>query len=331
MAWYKGHSRDLPWRKTKDPYSIWICEIILQQTQVAQGTNHYLNFIQRFPNVETLAAAEEDEVLLYWKGLGYYSRAINIHKAAKQIVERFNGTFPNAYDDILSLKGIGRYTAAAISSICFGIPIPAVDGNFYRVLSRLFADDFDISKSSAFNYFSDLALRIMPVNSAGDFNQAMMDLGSQICRPKKPECNNCPVNWECRAYLLGTVNEYPVKTKKAKSTALDLQYYFVHNGPYFIINQRHDGFIWKKLFEFVTEMPTDYAYDISHSKQVKHKLTHKNLTITINRVELDSLNALNSFTENFGGLVTDIDSSERMSFPKPLQDYIRTFFTKQAV
>ncbi|MGZ5263508.1 MAG: A/G-specific adenine glycosylase, partial [Kaistella sp.] len=147
LAWYKIHGRDLPFRNTNDPYKIWICEIIFQQTRIEQGLNHYNRFILRFPDVQTLADADNDEVLLYWKGLGYYSRALNLHKASLQIMHEFNGKFPENYDDILSLKGVGKYTAAAISSICFGAKIPAVDGNFYRVLSRVFADDFDVSNS----------------------------------------------------------------------------------------------------------------------------------------------------------------------------------------
>ena len=160
LAWYKIHGRDLPFRKTRNPYKIWICEIVFQQTRIEQGLNHYNRFIERFPDVETLANTETDEVLLYWKGLGYYSRALNVHKAAKQIVKDFNAKFPEKYEDILSLKGVGKYTAAAVSSICFGMKIPAVDGNFYRVLSRVFADDFDISNTSAFNYFSTIAFII---------------------------------------------------------------------------------------------------------------------------------------------------------------------------
>ena len=145
LKWYDLNARDLPWRKTKNPYHIWVCEIVLQQTRVEQGKNHYLNFVERFPTVESLSSAEIDEVLLYWKGLGYYSRAINLHKAAQQVMEDFGGEFPNQFEEILKLKGVGKYTAAAVSSICFDEKVPAIDGNFYRVLSRVFADDFDVS------------------------------------------------------------------------------------------------------------------------------------------------------------------------------------------
>ena len=253
LHWYSQNARDLPFRNTKDPYKIWICEIVFQQTRIAQGLGHYNNFIERFPDVKTLAEATEDEVLLYWKGLGYYSRAINVHKAAKQIMSEFNGEFPSQYEDILSLKGVGKYTAAAVYSICFGGKTPAVDGNFYRVLSRVFADDFDISNSKAFDYFSQLALLVIPEN-VGDFNQAMMDLGSEICKPKNPLCADCPLQKDCSAYALGTVSQFPVKTKKVKAVDLELLYYFIEYNGQFAIKQRGDDFIWKKLFDFPTEI-----------------------------------------------------------------------------
>ena len=159
--WYDANKRELPWRGITDPYKIWICEIVFQQTRISQGLNHYENFVKRFPDVKTLSEAKSEEVMLHWKGLGYYSRALNIHKASKQIMQDFDGVFPKNYDDILSLKGIGKYTAAAISSICFLEQRPAIDGNFYRVLSRIFADDFDISLSTAFDYFSVISKKVI--------------------------------------------------------------------------------------------------------------------------------------------------------------------------
>jgi A/G-specific adenine glycosylase len=244
-----------------------------------------------------LADAPEDEVLLYWKGLGYYSRAINIHKAAQQIMNDYHGVFPHEYEEILQLKGIGKYTAAAVSSICFNGKMPAVDGNFYRVLSRVFADDFDISSSRAFNYFSELAHLIMPEN-VGDFNQAMMDLGSEICKPKNPLCGECPINDDCLAFSLNKVSEFPVKTKKVKAQDLQLQYYFVHKSGQFLIQQRKDDFIWKKLFEFPIAIPGHLDSFIKSVKTVSHKLTHKNLNIEISNVEVDDEIAWNEFIKN---------------------------------
>lgn len=326
LNWYKIHARDLPFRKTKDPYKIWICEIIFQQTRIEQGLNHYNNFITRFPDVHTLANAKTDEVLLYWKGLGYYSRALNLHKASLQIINDFNGVFPNDYNDVLSLKGVGKYTAAAISSICFDKKIAAVDGNFYRVLSRVFADDFDISNSKAFDYFSELALKMMPENEAGSFNEAMMDLGSEICKPKNPLCESCPLNKDCIAFSLGKINLFPVKTKKVKATDLELTYFFVHYKDQFLIKQRKEDFIWKKLYEFPNSIPENFEIFQTEQKTILHKLTHKNLTIQIYKIGLESLKMIENFAEKEEFIITDFKESHQKSFPKPLENYLLSFF-----
>jgi A/G-specific adenine glycosylase len=324
LNWYKINARDLPFRQTKDPYKIWICEIVFQQTRINQGLNHYNNFIARFPDVKTLAEAEENEVLLYWKGLGYYSRAINVHKAAQQIMNDYHGVFPHEYEEILKLKGVGKYTAAAVSSICFNGKIPAVDGNFYRVLSRIFADDFDISNSSAFSYFSELAHLILPDN-VGDFNQAMMDLGSEICKPKNPLCRECPLNKDCLAFSMNRVSAFPVKTKKVKTADLDLKYYFVHRNGQFLIQQRKDDFIWKKLFEFPSEISDELIPFIKSVKMISHKLTHKNLSIEIFNVEVDSEEVWAKFIKENQYTTTNVEGSDEMSFPKPLENYIQNY------
>ena len=329
LDWYQIHGRDLPFRKTSDPYKIWICEIIFQQTRIEQGLNHYRNFIERFPTVQTLAKAETDEVLLYWKGLGYYSRALNLHKASLQIVNDFKGIFPTEHVDILSLKGVGKYTAAAISSICFGKTIAAVDGNFYRVLSRLFADDFDVSNAKAFEYFSELALKMMPENEAGHFNEAMMDLGSEICKPRNPLCESCPLNQDCLAFNLGKIPNFPVKTKKVKTTDLELHYSFVEFEGQFLIKQRGDDFIWKKLYEFPIEIPADWAQFIVKQKTVAHKLTHKNLTIQIKHVVLESKDIFTEFATENGFISINEEESHQKSFPKPLENYLTDYFEKK--
>ncbi|MEJ5106466.1 A/G-specific adenine glycosylase [Chryseobacterium sp. MYb328] len=322
LKWYRNNARDLPFRQTKDPYKIWICEIVFQQTRINQGLNHYNNFIKRFPDVRTLAEAEENEVLLYWKGLGYYSRVINIHKASQQIMNDYDGIFPAQYEEILKLKGIGKYTAAAVSSICFEGKMPAVDGNFYRVLSRFFADDFDISNSRAFTYFSELATLIMPDN-VGDFNQAMMDIGSEICKPKNPLCGECPIHEDCLAFSLQKISDYPVKTKKVKAEDLALTYYFVHRNGQFLIRQRKDDFIWKKLFEFPSSISADMETFITGSKTIAHKLTHKNLSIEILNVEVPSEEIWNRFITENQYQITDVQGSHEKSFPKPLENYIQ--------
>ncbi|MEC5157192.1 A/G-specific adenine glycosylase [Chryseobacterium sp. MP_3.2] len=322
LAWYKIHGRDLPFRNTNDPYKIWICEIIFQQTRIEQGLNHYKNFIQRFPTVQDLAKAETDEVLLYWKGLGYYSRALNLHKASLQIINDFKGKFPKDYEDILSLKGVGKYTAAAISSICFGKKIPAVDGNFYRVLSRVFADDFDVSHSKAFQYFTELALLMMPENEAGHFNEAMMDLGSGICKPKNPECINCPLSADCLAFNIGKVQSFPVKSKKVKPTDLELTYYFVGFKDQFLIRQRDTDFIWKKLYEFPNSIPNEFQESIVTQKTIAHKLTHKNVSIHIYKVILEKEKTFKKFAKENGYLISNKKEAHHKSFPKPLENYL---------
>lgn len=326
LDWYKIHGRDLPFRKTQDPYHIWICEIIFQQTRIEQGLNHYRNFIDRFPDVYDLAKAETDEVLLYWKGLGYYSRALNLQKAAQQITTEFNGEFPTDYHDILKLKGVGKYTAAAISSICFGNRIAAVDGNFYRVLSRVFADDFDISNSKAFVYFSELALKMMPETEAGHFNEAMMDLGSEICKPKNPQCQKCPLNGDCLAFDLGKIADFPVKTKKVKSSDLKLYYSFVECNGQFLVRQRRDDFIWKKLYEFPADIPAEWDQFIVKQKIIHHKLTHKNLSIQMNHIIMKSAADFTEFALANGFSIMTYEESHHKSFPKPLENYLNNVY-----
>lgn len=322
IDWYKIFGRDLPFRKTKNPYNIWICEIIFQQTRISQGLNHYNRFIERFPDVQSLAKADADEVLLYWKGLGYYSRAINLHHAARQILSDFDGKFPDNYEDILKLKGVGKYTAAAVSSICFGAKIPAVDGNFYRVLSRLFADDFDISSSQAFRYFSEIALRMMPETDPGIFNEAVMDLGSEICTPRNPKCAQCPLNENCAAFQTGKIDLFPFKSKKVKVQDLLLTYYFVSFEDRFLVQQRGDGFIWKKLFEFPDEINEGMREFITGQSVIQHKLTHRNLQIEIFHVEIEDEELFIETAARNGLKMVTFEDSAKKSFPKPLENYI---------
>ncbi len=286
---------------------------------------HYENFVNRFPNVESLAKADTEEVLLYWKGLGYYSRALNIHKAANQIMDDFDGVFPEKYEDILSLKGVGKYTAAAISSICFGMQIPAIDGNYYRVLSRLFADDFDVSGSKAYDYFAELALSLMPEKAAGNFNQAIMDIGSEICKPKNPLCEDCPIKEFCLVFQTGRTSDFPVKTKKVKVENVSLVYFFVFYKDQFLIKQRGEDFIWKKLFEFPSTFENDIDNIGMDSVTINHKLTHKNLSITINKIEISSEKDFNKYALENDFQVINKEESALKSFPKPLENYIVKF------
>ena len=226
-GWYRIHKRELPWRESSDPYVIWISEIILQQTRVAQGMDYFLRFTGRFPDVASLASAEEDEVLKYWQGLGYYSRARNLHAAAKDIMERFGGVFPERYEDVISLKGVGEYTAAAIVSFVWGRPYPVVDGNVFRVLSRLFAVDIPIDTAKGKKAFAELAGLVMDPRHAGQHNQAMMELGALQCVPQNPDCEACPLKGRCAAYGAGEVQAYPVKRAKARTRDRYFHYLYI--------------------------------------------------------------------------------------------------------
>ncbi|WP_161622743.1 A/G-specific adenine glycosylase [Cesiribacter andamanensis] len=203
LDWYQRNQRDLPWRQTRDPYRIWLSEVILQQTRVQQGLPYYQRFVEKFPTVEALAAATQQEVLRLWQGLGYYSRARNLHACAQQVVAQWGGAFPQTYHLLLSLPGIGRYTAAAIASFAFKEAVPVVDGNVYRVLARLYADPTDIAKPQAFAHFFALAQQLIDPRQPDVFNQALMEFGALHCTPQKPLCLYCPLKEHCQAYALG--------------------------------------------------------------------------------------------------------------------------------
>ena len=216
LTWYQREKRNLPWRYNHDPYRIWISEIMLQQTRVDTVIDYFYRFMEQFPTIQDLANAPEDKLLKVWEGLGYYSRARNIQAAAKQIMEEFNGEFPSTVEEIRSLKGIGPYTAGAISSIAFEIPEPAIDGNVMRVVSRLFCIEADIAKASSRRPFDEAMRKIISQDQPGDFNQAMMDLGSSICTPTSPQCESCPIQSYCQAYRENRQTDFPVKSKKLK-------------------------------------------------------------------------------------------------------------------
>lgn len=324
IQWFAEHGRDLPFRRTKDPYKIWICEIIFQQTRISQGLQYYENFIDRFPDVQTLANAHQEEVLLYWKGLGYYSRAINLHKASHQIIHDFSGLFPSANDDIIRLKGVGKYTAAAIASICFGAHLPAVDGNLYRILSRFFADSKPVTDHDAFNYYSDLALKLIPPNKAGLFNEAMMDLGSEICTPKKPNCGECPLNLGCIGFLKGSQSEFPIKKGKVKVQELSITYYYIYWNDLFIINKRGTGGIWKNLYDFPASIPSDFlSYEVG-KQEIRHKLTHRNLNISIYELAIPAEAILKKMILNTDFKIISAEQSVTFSFPKPIDAFLQS-------
>ena len=250
-AWFEQHKRRLPWRETTDPYRIWISEIVLQQTRVAQGLDYYRRFIARFPDVRSLAAADEDEVLKYWEGLGYYSRARNLHAAARQIVSDFDGRFPDMYAGIRSLKGVGDYTAAAIASFAFGLPHAVVDGNVYRVLSRLFAVDTPIDTTEGKKLFAALAEELLDRHAPSLYNQAVMELGALQCLPRAPLCGGCPLAFRCEAAASGRAEAFPVKQGKSVVRPRYFNYLVVYAGEDTFIRRRSERDIWRNLYEFV--------------------------------------------------------------------------------
>lgn len=250
IGWYGVHHRDLPWRATTDPYLIWISEVILQQTRVAQGMDYYCRFTARFPDVRSLAEAHEDEVLKYWQGLGYYSRARSLHSAARDVITRFGGVFPTRYEDVLSLKGVGDYTAAAICSFAYGLPHAAVDGNVYRVLARLFAVDMPIDSTQGKKYFAQLAASLLDTERAGLFNQAMMEFGALQCVPKSPDCIACPLSDRCLALVRGTVDKLPVKAGKTEVKPRWFNYLHIRCEGQTLLAQRKGRDIWQNLYEY---------------------------------------------------------------------------------
>ncbi len=277
LHWYAENGRDLPWRRTRDPYAVWLSEIILQQTRVAQGRAYWERFLEHFPTVTELAAAPEDEVLRLWQGLGYYSRARNLHAAAKQIVSM--GGFPSTIEGIRSLKGVGDYTAAAIGSIACGLPAAVVDGNVYRVLARHFGIATPVGTTEAKKEFTALAQRLLPPDEPAAFNQGMMDFGATCCTPANPSCLTCPLQASCQAFRTGRVDLLPVKKEASKPLERRLTYVYVHVDGHIALHRRGPGDIWQGLWEpwlvtEVTEVP-EGAHPVVRG--FKHQLTHRTL------------------------------------------------------
>ena len=276
LQWYRENGRDLPWRRTRDPYPVWLSEIILQQTRVAQGTAYWRRFLERFPTVEALAAASEDEVLRLWEGLGYYSRARNLHAAARQIVAL--GAFPDTLEGIRALKGVGDYTAAAIGSICFGLPAAVVDGNVYRVLARHFGIATPVGTTLAKKEFTTLAQKLLPVDEPAAFNQGMMDFGAIQCTPANPACLTCPLQPSCQAFRGGRVELLPVKKAPAAVQERHFNYIYVRWDGCTAIRRRGAGDIWNGLFEpLVLDIVPEEAVLLKAG--VKHQLTHRTLLV----------------------------------------------------
>jgi len=313
INWYLENKRDLPWRKTSDPYTIWLSEVILQQTRIDQGLPYFLKFIEAFPTVQQLANASESEVLKLWQGLGYYSRARNLHSTAKYISTNKKGVFPKTYNELIQLKGVGDYTASAIASICFNLPTAVVDGNVYRVLSRIFDIDIPINSSEGKKTFKALAQDLIDSKKPGTFNQALMEFGARHCTPQKPNCFSCVFNNHCTAFRNSKVSELPVKLKKNKIKKRYFNFVvFVSEDNKTILKQRVNKGIWQQLYEFplvetlseITHLDlinnVDFIELFSETKlkhinkynekPIIHKLSHQHLYTTFWIAETEALN-----------------------------------------
>lgn len=248
--WYGEHARPLPWRQTKDPYPIWLSEVILQQTQVVQGMSYYYKFLELFPRVEDLAAAQEDTILHAWQGLGYYSRGRNLLRAAQTIMTEHRGVFPRTLDELRRLPGIGPYTGAAILSFAYDLPYATVDGNVYRVLSRLFADPTPIDSSRGQRHYRELAEGLLNTDAPGLHNQAMIELGALVCTPRKPDCSGCPLRDHCQSHALGNQLTFPIKTNKPVVTDRYLDFFLIRlPKDQILIERRSHGDIWQGLYQ----------------------------------------------------------------------------------
>ncbi len=307
-AWYNVHKRDLPWRNINNPYFIWLSEVILQQTRVVQGMPYYFKFIETFPTVQDLASADEKDVLRLWQGLGYYSRARNLHTTAKIVVENYGGDFPDNYSELLKLKGIGTYTAAAIASFAFGEKVAVLDGNVYRVLSRVFGEETDIASNDAKKIFTKIAESVLPETGSDTHNQAIMEFGATQCTPGIPNCMFCTLAMECVANATGRVGMLPVKSKKIKVRERFFNYFVIEQNRKFVMHERTHKDVWSGMYDFYLkestenvelleeiEVEDDFLKNILENSTINYKseiythvLTHQKIQTRFWRVELNN-------------------------------------------
>jgi A/G-specific adenine glycosylase len=343
LSWYKKNKRDLPWRNTQNPYKIWLSEVILQQTRVEQGTAYYHTFTERYPDVKKLAQAPETDVLKTWEGLGYYSRARNLHAAAKYITDELDGKFPKTYQEILKLKGVGDYTASAIASICFDEAEPVVDGNVFRFLSRYFGISTPIDSTKGKKEFRALAAELITEKDPGTFNQAMMEFGARQCVPKNPDCSVCVFRLSCYALKKKQVAQLPVKEKKTKVTDRWLNYLIADYKGDFLVRERTGKGIWTGLYEFPlveTEEKTTKkklgeasfwatktnlnVAEVKHvSDEIVHKLSHQNLHISFVRGKVKSLKINSTYR------VLSASAVNKLPFPIVLRKYWDSFMQER--
>lgn len=308
IHWYNKNKRDLPWRNSKNPYHIWLSEIILQQTRVEQGLPYYLKFVSNFKTIKALANAPEEKVMKLWQGLGYYSRARNLHAAAKQMLTQYKGNFPKTFEEIIALKGVGDYTASAIASFAYNLPHAVVDGNVYRVLSRVFGIETPIDSTKGKADFKYLAQELLDKKNPSLYNQAIMEFGALYCKPVNPDCNNCIFNDTCIAFEKKLVATLPIKEKKTKTRNRYFNYLLLNKGGNLVINKREEKDIWQNLHDFpliesAVELSDKKLFDKIKWKQLvpngskikqkskvyKHILSHQIIYAVFWEIEVDTL------------------------------------------
>lgn len=343
LEWYPHNKRDLPWRNTINPYIIWLSEIILQQTRVAQGLPYFKIFLKHYPNVAALAKAPTEEVMRHWQGLGYYSRARNLHQCAKDIIEIYNGEFPKYYKDLLKLKGVGSYTAAAIASFAYGERVAVVDGNVFRVLSRYFGIVTDIASSAGKIEFESLANKLIPKESPGEYNQAIMEFGALQCVPKNPDCEDCPLKSGCFAFKNQMVEKLPVKIKKLKIKERYFRYFYIICGNDLVVKNRGEGDIWQGLYDFPLEESEekfasnpdtfyfsselkDFVTSIVYNSEntYKHILTHQRIFanfVTLN-INDDFRQELKKWAKKKGFQLVSEGDFENLAKPKLISKFL---------
>lgn len=330
LGWYEVNKRDLPWRSTADPYKIWLSEIILQQTRVNQGLSYYLKFVEAYPDVNSLANAHEEQVLKLWQGLGYYSRARNLHFTAKVIRDKYNGVFPSDPKEIFALKGIGEYTTAAISSFAFGLPLAVADGNVVRVLSRYFGIYIPFDTSEGKKIFRETANLHIDKTAPGIYNQAIMEFGAVQCKPENPDCFSCPLNNNCMALANGIISDLPVKKKPAVVITRNFNYFINSNFNQIQIKQRTEKDIWQNLYEFPlieteikisqTRLEKKLKTKVSLAADYIHKLSHRNINASfwvVNDLKPEYLPSSTGFIQ------TNIDELHKFPVSRLIDRFIK--------
>jgi A/G-specific adenine glycosylase len=325
--WYRQNKRDLPWRKTNNPYFIYLSEVILQQTRVDQGKKYYEKFIKKYPKIEDLANAQEQVILNDWQGLGYYSRARNLHNTAKIVCYHYNGNFPNQYNEIIKLKGIGEYTAAAIASFAFALPYAVLDGNVFRVLSRIFDISLAIDSTEGKKTFKKLAQELLPIDNPAEYNQAIMEFGAIQCLPKNPKCVICVFRNDCLSFKNNTISERPLKLVKTKIRKRFFHYFIFKSADKILIRKRENQDIWKHLFEFPyfeydSEINEEVILErIKHEfeftpfsviKTKKHILTHQHIFPKFWIFDVENFSHIEDYFECKSIKISDLDE-----FPLP--------------